>query len=74
MDVCGEGHTVERGHLLRLASEGGVPTKAAEATIDRMMTQVATFSRRATAYPIRRATVQRIKASIRNCHERLMRG
>src|SRR5690606_36953145 len=43
MDVCGEGHAVEYGHLLRLASEGGVPTKAANATIDRMMTQAAAF-------------------------------
>lgn len=74
MDICGEGHAVERGHLLRLASESGVPKKAAEATIDRMLAQVATFSQRAAAYPIRRATVQRMKASIHNCHERLMRG
>jgi len=37
MDICGEGHAMERGQLLRLASEGGVATKAAEATIDRMV-------------------------------------
>ena len=74
MDVCGEGHVVERGHLLRLASEGGVAAKAAETTIDRMVTQAATFSQRAAAYPIRRATVQRMKASIHNCQEKLMRG
>jgi serine/threonine-protein kinase HipA len=74
MDVCGEGHAVERGHLLRLASEGGVAAKAAEATIDRMVTQAATFSQRAAAYPIRRATVQRMKASVHDCQERFMRG
>ena len=74
MDVCGEGHAVERGHLLRLASEGGVAAKAAEATIDRMVAQAATFSQRATAYPIRRATVQRMKAAIHNCQEQLMSG
>ncbi|RKJ98674.1 type II toxin-antitoxin system HipA family toxin [Alicycliphilus denitrificans] len=74
MDVCGEDHAVERGHLLRLASEGGVAAKAAEATIDRMVTQAATFSQRAATYPIRRATVQQMKASIHNCHERLMHG
>lgn len=74
MDVCGEGNTVKRSHLLRLASEGGVATKAAEATIDRMVAQAATFSQRAAAYPIRRTTVQRMKASIHNCQEKLMRG
>lgn len=74
MDVCGEGRSVERGHLLRLATEGGVSMQAAEAAIDRMATQAGTFSRRAAAYPIRRATVQRMKASIHNGHERLVRG
>jgi len=73
MDVCGEARAVERGHLLRLASEGGVTTKAAEAIIDQMVAQAATFSQRATAYPIRRAMVQRMKASIHKCYERLMR-
>ncbi|MDF1483638.1 type II toxin-antitoxin system HipA family toxin [Ramlibacter sp. H39-3-26] len=74
MDVCGEGRAVERGHLLRLASEGGVATKAAEAAIDRMVTQAATFSQRAAAYPFRRATLQRMKASIHDCQEKLMHG
>ena len=74
MDVCGEGRAVKRGHLLRLASEGGVEAKAAEAAIDRMLAQAATFSERAVAYPIRRTTVQRIKASVHNCQEKLMRG
>ncbi len=74
MDVCGEGNAVERAHLLRLATEGGVAAKAAEATIDRMVAQAATFSQRAASYPIRRTTVQRMKASIHNCQEKLMRG
>ncbi|MFT3777597.1 MAG: type II toxin-antitoxin system HipA family toxin [Ottowia sp.] len=74
MDVCGEGNAVKRSHLLRLASEGGVATKAAEATIDRMVAQAATFSQRAADFPIRRTTVQRMKSSIHNCQEKLMRG
>ncbi|MBV8250765.1 MAG: type II toxin-antitoxin system HipA family toxin [Comamonas sp.] len=74
MDVCGEGNAVKRSHLLRLASDGGVAMKAAEATIDQMVEQAATFSQRAAAYPIRRTTVQRMKASIHNCQEKLMRG
>lgn len=74
MDVCGEGHAVERGHLLRLASEGGVPMKTAEATIDRMQEQAATFAQRAAAYPIRRATVRRMKVVIDRCRSLLMRS
>jgi serine/threonine-protein kinase HipA len=71
MDVCGEGDVVERGHLLRLALEGGVPMEAAETIIDRMLEQAATFDRRAAAFPIRRATVQRMKAAIEACRMRL---
>jgi len=74
MDICGESRAVDRGHLLRLASKGGVATRAAEATLDQMMTQVATFSLRASAYPIRRATVQRMKASIQGNCQHLLRG
>lgn len=72
MDVCGEGRAVERGHLLRLASEGGVPMKAAQSAIDRMLAQTASFAQRAAAFPIRRATVQRMKAAIQACCRRLM--
>jgi serine/threonine-protein kinase HipA len=74
MDVCGAGHAVERSHLLRLALEGGVAAKAAEAAIDRMMTQAAAFSERAAAYPIRRATLQKMKAAIRGCQQKLLRA
>jgi serine/threonine-protein kinase HipA len=69
MDVCGEGRTVQRSHLLRLAAEGGVPPKAAEADIDRMLEQAATFAQRTAAFPIRRATAQRMKAAIENCRK-----
>ena len=38
------------------------------------LAQAAFFAQRAETYPIRRATVQRMKALIDNCHKRLMRG
>ncbi|MDO9436871.1 type II toxin-antitoxin system HipA family toxin [Hydrogenophaga sp.] len=74
MDICGEGHAVERGHLLRLATEGGVAINAAEAHIDRAQEQARTFAQRAAAFPIRRATVQRMKAAVESCSRRLVRG
>lgn len=71
MDVCGEAHAVGRGHLLRLASEGGLPMKGAEVVIDRMLDQAATFGRRATGCQIRRATIQRMKVAVEASRERL---
>jgi len=71
MDVCGEGDAVARGHLLRLASEGGVPKRAAEVIIDQMLAQAATFAQRMAAFPIRRAMVQQMKAAIDTCRGRL---
>lgn len=73
MDVCGEGRAVERRHLLALAAEGGVPAKAAEAAIDLLLTQAATFAQRAAAAPIRRATVRRMAAAVDACRARLAR-
>ncbi len=71
MDVCGEGRAVTRSHLLRLASEGGVPEKAAKAVIEQTLTQVSGFSQRASALPIRRATARRMNAAVQACAARL---
>lgn len=67
----GEGDAVDRGHLPRLASEGGVPLKTAEATIARMLEQAETFAQRAAAFPIRRATAQQMKILVEACRKRL---
>jgi serine/threonine-protein kinase HipA len=71
MDVCGEAAAVERRHLLRLAAEGGVAPKAAEAAIDRMLPQAAAFGPRAAAAPIRRATLRRMTAAVEASRARL---
>jgi serine/threonine-protein kinase HipA len=71
MDVCGEGDAVERRHLLRLASEAGLQQKPAEAIIDQMLDHAASLSQRANAFPIRRATVLRMKTSVDLCRKRL---
>ncbi len=74
MDVCGEGNAVERSHLQRLASEAGVSPKVAENIIDMMLMQAATFTRRASTFPIRRVTVQQMKAAIEKCSRKVMRS
>lgn len=67
MDVCGEAAAVTRGHLLRLATEGGVAAADAEAQIDRITEQAGRFLERAKDFVIRRATVQRMRADIERC-------
>lgn len=71
MDICGEGDVVERSHLLRLASESGVPMEAAGIIIDRMLEPAATFAQRAAAFPIRTTTVHLMQAAIDACCKRL---
>lgn len=71
MDVCGEARAVTRAHLLRLAGEGGVPPDLARATIEHMRDQAATVAQRATALPIRRATVRAMVKTIEACSARL---
>lgn len=67
MDVCGEAAAVTRGHLLRLATEGGVAVADAEVQIERMAEQAGRFLERAKGFAIRRATVQRMRADIERC-------
>ncbi len=71
MDVCGEAAAVGRGHLLRLATEGGVPLKAAEAVMAWMLEQASSFARRAAQFPIRGETVRRITAAVEVCCRRI---
>jgi serine/threonine-protein kinase HipA len=71
MDICGEGDAVKRSHLLHLASQGGVPPKAAQTALDQMLEQASTVPQRATAFPIRRATVLRMQQAIDAGRKRL---
>jgi serine/threonine-protein kinase HipA len=73
LDVCGEGAAIERRHLLRLAEEGGVSTKQAEAVIDRMLLQASSLAERFERAPIRQMLAQQIKSTIDTCRLRLER-
>jgi serine/threonine-protein kinase HipA len=55
--VCGEGSRITRGHLLRLANEGGVDRAAAAGIIERTLEVAGRFNLLATAQPIRRDTI-----------------
>jgi serine/threonine-protein kinase HipA len=65
LDVCGEGRTITRTHLLELAKQGGVPREWAIQAIDRIAT-VATVSQTfLNECPIRKATVSRIMVAVK---------
>ena len=64
MDVCGEGDAIERSHMLRLASEGGVPEKQAQLIIDQMLDLASGFAGRAKALPIRQATARQMTQAV----------
>jgi len=71
MDVCGEGASIERSHLLRLATECSMPLNTAEEIIVRMLAQASTLSQRMTAFPIRREVAQGIGKAVEVCRKRL---
>lgn len=72
MDVCGNGDAIDRSHLLKLAAEGGVPKKTASRSIDTMLAQAQSFGQRASAYPLRKATIERLKRAVARCGQRLL--
>jgi len=74
MDICGEGATVERRHLLRLAEEGDVAQQTAEAIIERILAGADTLAARVIDFPIQRGTVQRLQSVVSACCKRLASG
>ncbi len=73
MDICGEGTAVTRAQLLRLAADGGMTAKDAEACIEAMLAQADTFPSRASTFPIRRMTARRMGEAVEACRSRLRR-
>lgn len=71
MDICGEGATIERYHLVRLATEGGVQLRTAEDIVEGMLEQASGFASRFVAFPIRQATAQKISSAVDACRRRL---
>ncbi len=66
-DICGEGRSITRTHLLTLANQGGVEPAEASAIIDRVLEQAGHFRQRASGHPIRRNTVAQIAQAIEAC-------
>ena len=72
MDVAGEGGTITRHHLLKLATDADLNLTLATRLLDTMLIQQATFAERARQYPIRNATVQTISRALNTIRQRLV--
>lgn len=71
MDICGEGASINRDHLLRLAQESGVSAEFAIHTIEQMVDQVDSITHLASDLPIRQATVRHVVKTVQACRARL---
>lgn len=71
MDVCGEGRSITRNHMLNLARQGGVHADVAQAVMDRALAVAQTFAARAKRHAIRPATVKTLLAAIEANQQRM---
>lgn len=71
MDVCGEGRSITRNHMLNLAKQGGVDAEFAQAVMDRALVVAQTFAARAKRQAIRPATVKTLHAAIEANRQRM---
>lgn len=72
MDICGEAREPGRTHLLQLAKKSGVSTKAAEQAIERIAELSLRLKEFAEEFPVRKATVKLIEASVNRNRDRLV--
>ncbi len=73
MDVCGAGRDISRAPMLQLATQGGLDTRWAAAVIDRLAQVAAELPHTLPDWPIRRATLRALVATVR-VNQALLRG
>ena len=64
MDICGEGRSPGRAHLLKLGEQGGLDTTSCEEILNQTQTVATQFKGEAKDWPIRKATIQKIDRAI----------
>ena len=71
MDVCGEGRSITRNHMMDLARQGDVPVAFAQDSLERALSLVDAFPTMAKNHPIRQASVRIITSAVEGSRERL---
>ena len=71
MDVCGEGRSVTRNHMMDLARQGDVPVAFAQDSLERALSLVDAFPTMAKNHPIRQASLRIITSAVEGSRERL---
>lgn len=64
MDICGEAREPTRKNLLELAKRGGIPEKIAIDSVERIAEVATRFNEFIDEFPIRKATIEEIKAAL----------
>ena len=71
MDVCGEGRSITRNHMMDLARQGDVPVAFAQDSLERALSLVDAFPTMAKNHPIRQASLRIITSAVEGSRERL---
>ena len=71
MDVCGEGRSITRNHMMDLARQGDVPVAFAQDSLERALSLVDAFPTMAKNHPSRQASMRIITSAGEGRRERL---
>ena len=71
MDVCGEGRSITRNHMMDLARQGDVPVGFAQNSLERAISLVDALPAMAKNHPIRQTTLRTIRSVVDGNRARL---
>lgn len=71
MDICGEGRSITRSHMMALAKQGDVPARFAQDCLERAINLVDALPVMAKNHPIRQATLRTIRSAVEGNRARL---
>ena len=71
MDVCGEGRSIARSHMMALAKQGDVPARFAQDCLERALGLVDALATMAKNHPIRQTTLRTIRSAVEGNRARM---
>lgn len=71
MDVCGEGRSITRSHMMDLAKQGDVPAGFAQDSLERALSLVDALPAMTKNHPICQTTLRTIRAAVEGNRARL---
>ena len=71
MDVCGQGRSITRSHMMNLAKQGDVPVGFARDSLERALGLVDALATLAKNHPIRQPTSRTIRSAVEGNRARM---